>query len=126
MTRAARSLALAAGLAAACAGARPELAQPRSMPTPLSSSMEGRRLGVVLVALEFQPVLPAPGRLQVVHESGDCRDVATQCTGVTLAMQPGPALLRLVVGERSLELALHVEPDMPVVTWDVASVLRAP
>ena len=125
MTRTVRSLALAAGLGAACAGARPATALPPSMPTPIWSSIRESRLGAVLVAIEFQPALPAPARLQVVHESGVRRDVATQCTGVTLAMPPGPALLRLMVGERSLELALHVEPDMPVVPWDVASVLRA-
>jgi hypothetical protein len=80
--------------------------------------------GEVLVAIEFEPALLAPARLQVVHESGLRREVATQCTGVVLSLPPGPAWLLLSGADTVEELPIEVRTGMPVLLWRRASPLR--
>lgn len=103
-------------LAGACAGAPPAAPGVSGQTAP----------GSVQLTIEFEPALPAPARLQLVHESGEHCNLATQCTGVVVSLPPGPVLLRLVAGGRSLERALRVQPGMPALVWDVAGVLQAP
>ena len=109
MTRAARSL-LVAVLIGACGGA----------PATVPSAAEDPALGSVLVTIEFEPALPAPARLQFVHESGVVGDLLTQCTGVVMALPPGPALLRLHCEGAWQELPVQVVSGMPVVFWQRA------
>ncbi|MFN7587140.1 MAG: hypothetical protein ACK501_00840 [Planctomycetota bacterium] len=112
--RTGRSRLLVALLAGACAGSPPAVPQ-----APRSEEPDA-----VPLTIEFEPALPAPARLQVAHESGERRDLATQCTGVAVSLPPGPVLLRLVAGERTLERSLQVQPGMPVLSWDVVGLLR--
>jgi hypothetical protein len=118
--RTGRSL-LAAALVGACGGAPPAVPSATGGPAPGDPTPRS-----VQVTIEFDPALPAPARLQVVHESGEHRDVATQCTGVALSLPPGPVLLRLVAGERSLERALLVQPGMSALAWDLSSMQQSP
>lgn len=102
-----RSRLLVAVLAGACAGP--------SAPAPLAPRSEAA--GAVPVTIEFEPALPAPARLQVVHESGASCELLTQCTGVVVPLPPGPALLRLLCDGAWQELPLQVGIGMPIVVW---------
>lgn len=111
MTRTARSLLLAA-LVGACGGA------------PAVGPGELEAPGAVPVTIEFEPALPKPARLQVVHESGATCDQMTQCTGVVVTLPPGPALLRLCCEGAWEELPVHVGSGMPAVVWRRATTRR--
>lgn len=103
-----------AAVAVACTASPPAAA--------LRSSPEAS--GEVLVEIEFEPALPAPARLQAVHESGVRREVATQCTGVVLSLPPGPAWLRLSGAANAEELPVQVRAGMPIVLWRRTSPTR--
>ena len=106
-----RSL-LVAVLFGACAGAPPAVPS-----APRSQAAGHPESGLVQVTIEFQPALPAPARLQVVHESGAACELPTQWTGVVVAVPPGPALLRLLSDGAWQELPVQVGSGMPVVFW---------
>lgn len=106
-----RARLLVAVLAGACAGAPPAAPDLPASPPP----------GLVVLTIEFEPALPTPARLQVVHESGAVRDLLTQCTGVVVALPPGPVLLRLSCEGAWQEMPVQVGSGTAVVVWRRAS-----
>lgn len=103
--------AIAAALAAAACHAGPSAASaPTAEPASGSSAL-------VAVAIEFEPPLPAPGALVVVHESGLVVSAAARPSGAELLLPPGPATLRLDCGGALHELAIRVAAGMPTVVW---------
>lgn len=102
-----RARLLVAVLAGACAGS----------PPPVPEAPRSEATDAVPVTIEFEPALPAPARLQVVHESGASCEMLTQCTGVVVPLPPGPALLRLLCEGAWQELPVQVGIGMPIVVW---------
>lgn len=96
------------GALTACAGGRGLEPQPAAL------------AAWVPVQLGFEPPLLQNGVLQVRHEAGPVRTVATSCTGVGLSLPPGPVFLRLEVAGRVHERTLVVDPRQAEVVWTLS------
>ena len=73
----------------------------------------------VSIDVQFEPPLLGEGRLLVRHEAGPSATLATACTGVRLALPPGPAFLRLEAAGRVFERTLVVDPRCAEVIWSL-------
>lgn len=101
---------------AACAGA----------PAAAGARQFARDEHRIAVRIEFEPVLPEPGELEVAHECGERFVVATARTGVDLRLRPGPAALTLQVAGVRRACALRILAGMPPVLWHLDAAGNTP